>query len=1318
MSESKTSFGLQCAQPSTIHYRNMNNLRIFTKLLLLSSISIIILITLGLYGVYNTKTTFQWVSEVYDTTGAIERLFREVGEPINHTRRLSLMTVMAPDEKFQSKLNQERIGLIDQVDGTLENWRNHYITSSAEEMIIRDFQTAWQQYKLLSNLSAEKAIQGYHETAFINTTGVERDQFTKALYNQFSLWLTYRVNNAKQVYAAANDHYFGVRWIATISITLAVFVVLLLSVIIARKIVRPLNRVNEHLKILAQGRLAINDLDYQGSDEIAEIVNSVQQLKNSMMSTISQAHAIASGNFSQEVKFLSDDDQLGLALAKMTHNLRNVVAQINVIAKGNYSLEVSLLSEQDQLGQALANMTQALREAMIQKNTQDWLKMGVAKLNEKLRGELTIVMLAKNAIDFLTTYVNAQIGLFYLLTEDHDQQHSPYLHRVASYAYTPTIQLPDHFQIGEGLVGQAALEKRAMVCAHQIEECIHIIRSGLSQSIPRHVVMMPFLHEEKVLGVIELGSFEELSDLCKEFLDQAMPTVGIAINSAQARGKMLVLLEQSQRQASELQVQQAELQATNEELQSQSEELQTQQEELRQANDELEERARELERQKDAIKSQNVLLEKSRQEVENKAHELEIASKYKSEFLANMSHELRTPLNSLLILAQLLAENKDSNLTQKQVEYANTIHSAGSDLLTLINEVLDLSKIEAGKVEIHQEEVDLGELVSVTLQKFQHLAEKKGIGFTVRMTDKVPKTLYTDGQRLKQIINNLLANAVKFTSQGEVKLEIQRADPHEFRPAVAGASEFLKFSVSDTGIGIPKDKQEVIFEAFQQADGTTSRRYGGTGLGLTISRQLVRLLGGEITLHSEMGQGSTFTIYLPITVPGERGKLSRTGMSERNMADRIEESSSTPVISKQNMNAVSSSAIWSRSTPDPLPDDRDNLQPQDRILLIVEDDRKFSRTLLELAHDRDFKCLIAEDGKTGLQMALSYKPDAIILDIGLPEIDGWTVMERLKDNPATRHIPVHFISAFDQNKDARKMGAVGCLLKPVGMEELSGAFKKIEHFVGTSLRHLLVFVDQDSRRHTILELVENQGIQTTVAKTQTEVYHHLQQQEFDCFIVDVESERGTSLQLLEPLCKQERWSNIPVIVYAERELTTSEEAIIHHCENNLTIKSVRSPERLLDEATLFLHQLEANLPKEKQKMLARVHDKQAMLTGKKVLLADDDVRNTFALMTFLDSQGMEVIVANNGKEALQLLEEHSQVDIVLMDIMMPEMDGYETMQKIRLQSRFRHLPIIALTAKAMKGDKAKCIEAGANDYITKPVDTEKLVYLMRVWLYR
>ncbi len=791
-----------------------------------------------------------------------------------------------------------------------------------------------------------------------------------------------------------------------------------------------------------------------------------------------------------------------------------------------------------------------------------------------------------------------------------------------------------------------------------------------------------------------------------------------------------------------LQTQQEELRATNEELQSQSEELQAQQEELRQTNEELEERSKELERQRDEIRQKNLLLEKNKIERENahatlekKAKELELANQYKSEFLANMSHELRTPLNSLLILAHLLTENKEENLTEKQVEYVQTIHAAGSDLLKLINEVLDLSKVEAGKIEICFEEVVLSELVADMRHKFQPLALKKEVAFNITLADELSPVLHTDGHRLQQIMNNLLSNAFKFTDKGEIKFDIRHSDyqlsgttADDQKVGTVEAQTVLAFRVTDTGIGIPKEKQELIFEAFQQVDGTTSRHYGGTGLGLSISRRLAGLLKGELQLESESGQGSTFTLYLPDVqeCQGSRNKRLASGLEKdsgllegSDILSTDEQTPQTLAFSQtdEDQTVLPATETSPASAIEEIIDDRATIQTEDRSLLIIDDDRKFSIILMELAQEKQFKCIIAEDGKTSLHLAEQYKPNAIILDVGLPQLDGWSVMERLKDNPETRHIPVHFISASELSLEAKKMGAIGYLLKPVSMDDLGEAFKKIERFVANKLKNVLMVVDNEQRRRKIQGLVGEEEVNLTIATKQVDASQSMHTASFDCIIIDVDVEQRTGIQFLKRLQK-ENLSQIPVILYAERDLTAEEEKILQASEAIIPIKAVKSPERLLDEATLFLHQVEAKLPVDKRKMLRIVHDKEAILKYKKVLIVDDDIRNTFALMTTLEKKDMEVVVGETGEEALAQLDEHPDTAIVLMDIMMPKLDGYDTMRKIREQKRFRKLPIIALTAKAMKGDKAKCIEAGANDYLSKPVDTDKLLSLMRVWLYQ
>ena len=1163
-------------------------------------------------------------------------------------------------------------------------------------------------------------------------------------------------------------------WFIVITSSLVIVISLSIALLLAKLLCKPLNFIVQGAQLLTTGNMALTGLDqaqlgqisrYQ--DEIGEIGRAFNTLANYFKAVIDDivrvSRGLAAGNLhvmpqseyrgdfrqiqdtleivlpdqqrviediiqvsqglaegrlqsAPHALYKGDFAKIESALKTALQTLREVIGDIVRIAQGLAEGQQAVKAQAEyrgdfiQIKTALETAAAKLAETTHKNLAQDWLKTGQAQLNNQMSGEQDINTLAKSIITFLTTYLDAKVGLFYLWVEPKFTEQSPYLQIIASYAYTSSEKAPQQFLLGEGLIGQAALEKRTISCIHTPEEYTYIIRSGLSQAVPRCVFISPFLYENKVSGVIEIGSADILTELSKELLEQVMPSIGIAINTALSRTRMQLLLRQSQEQAEELQAQQEEMKQVNEELQSQAEELQTQQEELRQTNEQLEARTHDLEQQKEQIRDKNLALEKTQAEmkkaqqaIEAKAQELELASQYKSEFLANMSHELRTPLNSLLILSQLLAENKTGNLSEKQQEYAHTIHSAGSDLLTLINDILDLSKVESGKMEVQLEEVSLTDFTQMIEPKFRHLAEQKALAFQIELAPDLPHSLYTDLQKLKQIINNLLSNAFKFTAQGEVKLALRRPSSDDNLALLElEHSKTVAINVIDTGIGVPKDKQQLIFEAFQQADGTTSRRYGGTGLGLSISRQLARLLGGELRLHSEEGKGSTFTLYLPETrqetQSGSLLQSSTTGSTATYLSTSNHPPSSPP-------------------TPEII-DDRSNLQSPDRCLLIIEDDRRFANFLMEQAREKRFKCLVAEDGTTGLELAEKYRPHVIMLDIGLPKIDGWTVMERLKDNPEIRHIPVYFMSAADQNLAAKKLGAIGYLLKPVSMEQLNEAFKQIEQFLAKTVKKILIVVDHEIRQKQILALVSHGEVQPTVATTKMEAEQHLKTIAFDCIIVDADLKSGSGLRQLEQWHQTCNLSPLPIILYAERELTVEEQKWLHQYTDTLTIKAVCSPERLLDEVTLFLHQLEAQLPQKQRQMLKMIHDKTAILTHKQVLLVDDDMRNIFALVSVLEDREMKVFIAQNGKEALNLLEQHPNIDIVLMDIMMPEMDGYEAMRKIRSQTRFSQLPIIALTAKAMKGDKIKCIDAGANDYIAKPIDTDKLISLMKVWLYR
>ncbi|MEO7822317.1 MAG: response regulator, partial [Gemmatimonadaceae bacterium] len=766
-----------------------------------------------------------------------------------------------------------------------------------------------------------------------------------------------------------------------------------------------------------------------------------------------------------------------------------------------------------------------------------------------------------------------------------------------------------------------------------------------------------------------------------------------------------------------------------------------------QVNEELEEKASLLAEQNRKVESKNEEVEAARLALEEKAEQLALSSKYKSEFLANMSHELRTPLNSLLILARLLSENKDGNLSPKQVEFAQTILSSGSDLLSLINDVLDLSKVEAGKMDVSPTDVQLEEVKEFVQRSFEALADQKGLTFNIDLARDLPPAIHTDGGRLQQVLKNLLSNAFKFTHEGSVTLTVRRAEKgRRFQnPVLEGAADVLAFAVTDTGVGIAKEKQRLIFEAFQQADGTTSRKYGGTGLGLSISREIARLLGGEIRVESAEEKGSTFTLFLP-------GKYVAP---DRGPNWEPEESTNYISSSRQSTPQAGQYFFPARTTPGPnspgraparreqrrtppgggdalqyrperrsvaqsvISDDREMIEEGDRTVLIVENDQNFAKVLLDMARDKGFKGVVELDGEAGLTAAREVRPDAITLDVDMPGMNGLEVLDRLKRDPETRHIPVHIISGVEQKREGLKAGAMAYLTKPVSKEALDSAFSRISSFIDTTPKSLLVVEDNDAQRQSIVELIAHDDVEIVAVGSAEDALLQLENKHFDCMVLDLGLKGAMNgFDLLEKVKSGPEMADLPIIIYTGRELSPQDETRIKKYAETIILKDVKSPERLLDETALFLHRIEAKLPESKRKMLEHLHDADSVVAGKKVLVVDDDVRNIFSLTSMLEDHGMVVRFAENGKQALEQLKKDPEVDAVLMDIMMPEMDGYETTRAIREMDQFKTLPIIALTAKAMKGDREKCIAAGASDYITKPVDTDQLLSLLRVWLYR
>ncbi|MEG3908474.1 HAMP domain-containing protein [Microcoleus sp. w2-18bC1] len=1011
-------------------------------------------------------------------------------------------------------------------------------------------------------------------------------------------------------------------------------------------------------------------------------------------------------------------DNVNELAANLTTQLRAIAEVAIAVTRGDLTRSISVATEgevaivKDNINQMIAN----LRETT-QKNTeQDWLKTNLAKFTRMLQGQRDLETVSKLILSELTPLVSAQHGVFFMMEA---VEHDPFLKLLSTYAYRERKQLGNRFHLGEGLVGQCALEKERILLTEVPENYIKI-GSGLGESTPLNVVVLPVLFEGQVTAVIELASFRRFSEIHLTFLDQLTESIAIVLNTIAASMRTEELLKQSQSLAEELQTQQKELTETNKRLEQQAQSLRaseellkSQQEELQQTNEELEEQAELLALQNKEVERKNRDIEQARGLLEERAEQLALTSKYKSEFLANMSHELRTPLNSLLILARLLSDNTEGNLTQKQVEYTRTIYSAGTDLLGLINDILDLAKIESGTMSVEIEQVLFTDLRDHLDRTFRQIAQDKKLSFQLELESGLPKGLYTDAKRLQQVLKNLLSNAFKFTERGEVKLrvEVARAGWNLEIESLTSSPTVLAFSVSDTGIGISAEKHRVIFEAFQQADGSTSRKYGGTGLGLSISREIANLLGGEIKLTSSPGEGSRFTLYLPQTYQESR-IMNDTGSGTGKQ---------TPQLPPANSPALPLPNFHLPIAPYPSPlisDDRENIETDDRVLLIIEDDVNFARILLDMAQEQGFKGLVALRSDIGLAMAREFKPTAIMLDLNLPVMDGWTVLDRLKHDPSTRHIPVHIVSVEEGRQRSLQLGAIAYLQKPVSREALSKALTDIKGFVERPVKNLLVVEDDETQRLSIVDLIGNHDVSTTAVGSGAEALAILKSGHFDCVVLDLGLPDMTGFELIEQIKQEATLKSLPLIIYTGKELTRSEETQLKRMAETIIVKDVRSPERLLDETALFLHRVQANLPEPKRQMLEQLYQTDSTLAGKTVLIVDDDMRNIFALTSMLERHKMKIEYAENGREGIAKLQNTPGINIVLMDVMMPEMDGYETMQAIRNMPQFASLPMIALTAKAMKGDREKCIEAGASDYITKPVDTEQLLSLLRVWLYR
>ncbi len=971
---------------------------------------------------------------------------------------------------------------------------------------------------------------------------------------------------------------------------------------------------------------------------------------------------------------------VNLLAANLTTQVRAIAEVATAVTKGDLtrSIQVEARGEVAELKDNINTMIDNLRLTTERNTEQDWLKTNLARFTNMLQGQRDLATVGRMLLSELAPLINAQNGIIYLV----DAEVSPGLRLLASYADAGDMGHPDTLHVGEGLIGQCAADGKRMLLTHLPDTAVPI-RSGLFKAIPTNVVVLPVLFEGQVKAVIELASAGSFGDLQMSFLEQLTASIGIVLNSIEATMQTEGLLKQSQQLATELQMQQRELQQTNEQL---------------------EQKAQQLAERNVEVERKNQEIEQARRAVEDKAAELALTSKYKSEFLANMSHELRTPLNSILILGQQLGDNPEGNLSSRQVEFARTIHAAGTDLLNLISDILDLSKIESGTVSVEAEEISFFNLTETVTRPFRHEAESRGLFFDVQV-DPSLRTLTTDSKRLQQVLKNLLSNAFKFTEHGGVRLGISTV-PGAWtggHPVLKNAPTVVAFEVTDTGIGIPPEKQRIIFEAFQQADASTSRKYGGTGLGLAISRELSNLLGGEIQLRSQPGAGSSFTLYLPLNYVGPS-------------AARAPAMDAAPVTTIQ---VPPHTAMRLVERPiEQVPDDRNTLEPHDTVLLIVEDDPHYARVLVDLVHDHGMKVLVAGRGADALALAREYQPTAVSLDVFLPDMLGWTVLSQLKQDPATRHIPVQIVTLDEDRQHGLARGAFSFVTKPTTTEGLELALSRLTDYARPRRKRLLVVEDNPLEQVSITELLGHDDIDIETVETGKHAIERLHEEQTDCVVLDLRLPDMSGFEVLETIRDDAGLSNVPVVVFTGRELSPEEDARLHTMARSVVVKGVESPERLLDETALFLHRVVSDLPAEKQRMLERLHSSDENLVGQKVLLVDDDARNIFALSSVLERRGMAVLTATTGREAINLLASEPEVAIVLMDIMMPEMDGYQTMEVIRANPAFRRLPIIALTAKAMKGDREKCLEAGASDYLAKPVNTEQLLSALRIWLHR
>ncbi len=1104
--------------------------------------------------------------------------------------------------------------------------------------------------------------------------------------------------------------------VSQIKTVLSIFIVVLIGFVgifswyFARGISEPIKGLTQAADYIATGDLS-QEFVVTGNDEITLLTRALGNIQSSQRQVVELAENIVSGSQTDKLAERGADDKLVNALNQMVDVLMDVTDRTQQIAGGDYTQRITLRSDNDQLGTSLNKMSEALLFNEQQNRQQAWLRDSLAEINNLVLGQSKLEVLANNILSEIAERLNVAVGAFYANTDES----KTILKLTASYALSDRKYHDHSFNSGEGLVGQVALERKPMYLSH-IPDNYMSVSSGIGSTSPAFLNLLPLVYENKLIGVIEVGTLSGLTETQRTYFESISLPIATAFEVIRSR---LALEDQQteleatnselvrqtnvlQQAEQELLSQQEKLQMANKNLEDQTRELEASETELQSQQLQLAETNRELEMKNDALEQQASAIEAARLEVSKQAEDLTLANRYKSEFLANMSHELRTPLNSLLLLARSFNLNETGNLTTEQVDEAKIIYDSGNDLLNLINEILDLAKIESGRIELQYQDVDIKELLTSVEGQFQHMAKSQGLGFSVNAQEPLPTSFVTDPLRLGQVIKNLVGNALKFTEDGSISVTVTQVRSGDFANLNIKSDELLQFEFTDTGIGIETSKQSLVFEAFQQIDGGDARKYGGTGLGLSITRELVNLLGGEITLTSEFGHGSTFTVFLPLLTDVEEHLETSQPIGHQ-------QTQSSSVALDVPVPYVSPEAI--------VHDDRDFITEDDAVILVIEDDETFARILASEVTKRGYKILVAMTGEEGIALASRYLPTGIILDLHLPHMDGWSVLHNLKQNIDTRHIPVHIASADEVSSKGLRVGAIGHVTKPINAEDIQQVLEGIEHVSGRDKKYVLLVEDDELVRSSTAKAIGNDVVSIIEVDNGQSALDVVRDGGLDLIVLDLNLPDMQGVELLQTAA-QEKLKLPPVIINTARDLTEGEEQVLREYSDSIVIKDVRSHERLVDEVALFLHRVVKQLPTEKRQIIQHLHASAEPLLGKTVLIAEDDMRTLFVMTKILTELGMTPIKAENGRKALDVLESGQHVDIVLMDMMMPMMDGYEAMTKIRQNPEHADLPIIALTAKAMKEDRLKCIDAGASDYMTKPVDQDKLTSLMRVWLSR